>query len=146
MALSQCLHKAEASRSVFSRSYGEKVRFGVVVKAEVRAVIRYEWARGVSGTESHNRLVEVYWSGLMSKHMVRRWCQQFSDGRQQVQDIPRPGRTRTATTDAHVRKVEDMIKANRRITIDGVAAELGIGHERAHKIIHDILRYRNVPA
>jgi len=24
----------------------------------VRAVIRYEWARGVSGTEIHNRLVE----------------------------------------------------------------------------------------
>ncbi|GFQ97567.1 HTH_48 domain-containing protein [Trichonephila clavata] len=111
-------------------------------KEEARAVIRYEWARGVSGTEIHNRLVEVYGPGVMSKQMVRRWCRTFSDGRQQVEDIPRAGRTRTATTDANVGKVDDMIRANRRITIDEVAEELGILHERAQNIIHDILRYR----
>ncbi|GFY53066.1 HTH_48 domain-containing protein [Trichonephila inaurata madagascariensis] len=63
--------------------------------------------------------------------MVRRWCRTFSDGRQQVEDIPRAGWTRTATTDANVGKVDDMIRANRRITIDEVAEELGISHERA---------------
>ncbi|GFR19426.1 histone-lysine N-methyltransferase SETMAR [Trichonephila clavata] len=115
-------------------------------KEEVRAVIRYEWARGVSGTEIHNRLVEVYGPGVMSKQMVRRWCRTFSDGRQQVEDIPRAGRMRTATTDANVGKVDDMIRANRRITIDEVAEELGISHERAQNIIHDILRYRKVSA
>ncbi|GFQ66084.1 histone-lysine N-methyltransferase SETMAR [Trichonephila clavata] len=78
--------------------------------------------------------------------MVRRWCRTFSDGRQQVEDIPRAGRTRTATTDANVGKVDDMIRANRRITIDEVAEELGISHERAQNIIHDILRYRKVSA
>ncbi|GFV54438.1 hypothetical protein TNCV_2865221 [Trichonephila clavipes] len=31
-------------------------------------------------------------------------------------------------------KVDNMIKANRRITIVGVAEELGIGHEQAQKI------------
>ncbi|KFM59274.1 hypothetical protein X975_10673, partial [Stegodyphus mimosarum] len=46
-----------------------------------------------------------------------KWCRTFSDGRQQVEDIPRAERTRTATTDANVRKVDDMIRANRRITI-----------------------------
>ncbi|GFQ73796.1 histone-lysine N-methyltransferase SETMAR [Trichonephila clavata] len=115
-------------------------------KEEVRAVIRYEWARGVSGTEIHNRLVEVYGLGVVSKQMVRRWCRTFSDGRQQVEDMPRAGRTRTATTDANVGKVDDMIRANRRITIDEVAEELGISHERAQNIIHDILRYRKVSA
>ncbi|GFR29243.1 histone-lysine N-methyltransferase SETMAR [Trichonephila clavata] len=39
-----------------------------------------------------------------------------------------------------------MIRANRRITIDEVAEELGISHERAQNIIHDILRYRKVSA
>ncbi|GFR31057.1 histone-lysine N-methyltransferase SETMAR [Trichonephila clavata] len=43
-------------------------------------------------------------------------------------------------------KVDDMIRANRRITIDEVAEELGISHERAQNIIHDILRYRKVSA
>lgn len=115
-------------------------------KEEVRAVIRYEWACGVSGTEIHNRLVEVYGPGVMLKPMVRRWCRTFIDGRQQVEDIPRAGRTRMATTDANVGKVDDMIRVNRRITIDEVAEELGISHERAQNIIHDILRYRKVSA
>ncbi|GFQ91483.1 histone-lysine N-methyltransferase SETMAR [Trichonephila clavata] len=78
--------------------------------------------------------------------MVRRWCRTFSDGRQQVEDILRAGRTSTATTDANVWKVDDMIRANRRITIYEVAEELGISHERAQNIIHDILRYRKVSA
>ncbi|GFS59893.1 histone-lysine N-methyltransferase SETMAR [Trichonephila inaurata madagascariensis] len=115
-------------------------------KEEVRAVIRYEWARGVSGTEIHNRFVEVYGPGVMSKQMVRRWCRTFSDGRQQAEEIPRAGRTHTATTDANVGKVDDMIRANWHITIDEVVEELGISHERAQNIIHYILRYRKVSA
>ncbi|GFR16304.1 histone-lysine N-methyltransferase SETMAR [Trichonephila clavata] len=115
-------------------------------KEEVTAVIHYEWARGVSGTEIHNRLVEVYGPGVMSKQMVRRWCRTFSDVHQQVEDIPRSGWTRTATTDANIGKVDDMIRANRRITVDEVAEELRISHERAQNIIHDILRYRKASA
>ncbi len=80
-------------------------------KEEVRAVVRYEFARGVSGAEIHNRLV-----------------------------------TCTATTDENIRLVDDMINANWRIIIDEVGEELGIGHARAHKIIHDILQYRKVSA
>ena len=89
-------------------------------------IVRYEWARGVSGAEIHNRLVEVYEPDVMMKQMLRRWCRQFSDGRQQVQDIPRPGRLCTANTDENVRKVDERIKANQCITIDGVAEEPGI--------------------
>ncbi|GFY45611.1 histone-lysine N-methyltransferase SETMAR [Trichonephila inaurata madagascariensis] len=75
-----------------------------------------------------------------------RWCHTFSDGRQQVEEIPRAERMRTAATDANVGKVDDMIIANRRITIDEVAEELGISHEQAQNIIHDILRYTKVSA
>ncbi|GFQ84729.1 histone-lysine N-methyltransferase SETMAR [Trichonephila clavata] len=60
--------------------------------------------------------------------------------------MPRPRRPRTDCTEENVRKVDDMVKANRRITIDCVVEELGIGPERAHKIINDILGYRKVLA
>ncbi|GFS31628.1 histone-lysine N-methyltransferase SETMAR [Trichonephila inaurata madagascariensis] len=118
---SVCAKRKPASHLSPGR-YGEKVRFEFVVKGGSESGYpRYEWARGVSGTEIHNRLVEVYGPGVMSKQMVRRWCRTFSDGRQQVEDIPRAGQTRTATTDANVEKVDDMIRVNRRITIDEVA-------------------------
>ncbi|GFQ69240.1 histone-lysine N-methyltransferase SETMAR [Trichonephila clavata] len=48
------------------------------------------------------------------------------------------------TADENMRKLGNMIKVNRRITVDGVAEELGFGYERAHKIINDILGYRKV--
>ncbi|GFY61690.1 histone-lysine N-methyltransferase SETMAR [Trichonephila inaurata madagascariensis] len=99
---SACAKRRPASHLSLGR-YGEKVCFEFVwSKEEVRAVIRYEWAHGVSGTEIHNRLMEVYGPGVISKQMVQRWCRTFSDGRQQVEDIPRAGPTRTATTDANV--------------------------------------------
>ncbi|KAJ4440590.1 hypothetical protein ANN_08736 [Periplaneta americana] len=46
--------------------------------------------------EIHRQLCQVYGPDIMSKQMVRRWCRQFSEGRQNVHDverIPRLGRT-----------------------------------------------------
>ena len=46
--------------------------------------------------------------------------------------------------DANVRKVDEMIKVIWHIIIDGRMEELGINHERVHRIIQDILRYRKM--
>ncbi|GFY40289.1 histone-lysine N-methyltransferase SETMAR [Trichonephila inaurata madagascariensis] len=110
-------------------------------KEEVRAVIRYEWARGVSGTKFPNRLVEVYGPGVMSKQMVRRWCLTFSDGVSKRRTYRGLDERARPLQMQKVGKVDDMIRVNRRITINEAAEELE-SHERAQNIIHDILRYR----
>ncbi|GFS29934.1 hypothetical protein TNIN_483631 [Trichonephila inaurata madagascariensis] len=95
---SACAKRRPASLSFEPRyRYGEKVRFEFVVAEEVRAVICYEWARGVSGTEIHNRLVEVYGPGVMSKQMVREGVAHSVMTSAKWSDILRAGRTRTAT-------------------------------------------------
>ncbi|GFT55245.1 HTH_48 domain-containing protein [Trichonephila clavipes] len=91
---------------------------------EVRAIIHYEWARGVSVAEIYNRLIEVYGPDVMTKQMVRKRCRQFNDGCQQVQGIPRPGRVDTATTHENRRRLDDMIKANLCINNDEIAENL----------------------
>ncbi|GFX14078.1 hypothetical protein TNCV_612831 [Trichonephila clavipes] len=63
-----------------------------------------------------------------------------NDRRQQVQAFFRPGRPRMATTDENARRVNDMIDANWRITVNG-AEDFEIGHERVHKFINHILGY-----
>ncbi|GBO32526.1 hypothetical protein AVEN_195147-1 [Araneus ventricosus] len=48
---------------------------------EVRAVMRYEWARGTSILDIHRRLQSVYGGDAMSGHMVGRSCSMFNEGK-----------------------------------------------------------------
>lgn len=104
------------------------------------AFIRYKWARRLSVAETSIQVVKVNCQRMMLNLMIRKWCPKFSNGRQQNQAIPRPKRMHPDTTDANVKKTDDLIKANRCITIHGIVEELRIEHEIAHNIIHDILR------
>jgi len=45
-----------------------------------------------------------------------------------------------------VELVEQVIRKNRRVTTDEVAVELGISHDSAHHIMHDVLQYHEVCA
>ncbi|GBM37382.1 hypothetical protein AVEN_48153-1 [Araneus ventricosus] len=53
---------------------------------QVRAVVRYEWARETSILDIHRRLQSVYGDDVMSRQMFGRSCSMFSEGRQSVED------------------------------------------------------------
>lgn len=113
---------------------------------EVRAVIRYEWARGTSVSVIHERLQTVYGEQVMSRQRVGRWCCMFSEGRQSVEDEGRSGRPSTSTNENNIARVQDMVLADRRITVSDVASTLRIGRAQAHHMLHDVLGYRKVSA
>jgi transposase len=84
------------------------------LRRKYRAVVRYEWARGTPGTDIHSCLVEVYVPNIMSMEMVRRWCQQFRDGRTSVLDDVKSGRPATATGEENITsRVEELIQWDR---------------------------------
>jgi hypothetical protein len=86
----------------------------------------------------------MYGPDVMSTQMVQRWCQQFRDGRTSVLDDA-TGRPAMAMGDENITgQVEELIQWGRHVTVDNVAMEVGIGHAPAHKLIHDILEYRNI--
>ncbi|UYV61242.1 hypothetical protein LAZ67_1004072 [Cordylochernes scorpioides] len=66
----------------------------------------------------HRNLVSVYGEGCMSIQMVRRWRSWFLEGRQNVHDDERSDRPVTATDNAAVAAVRNVVEANRRVTID----------------------------
>jgi hypothetical protein len=47
-------------------------------------------------------------------------------------------------TEATVQQVEELIRADRRITIDSVATALGCSHSLAYSIMHDLLKFRRL--
>jgi hypothetical protein len=70
----------------------------------------------------------------------------FSQGHSKVVDDARPGGPVEIMTEATVKRVEELIRTDRRITIDSAATALGCSHGLAHSIIHDNLKFRKVCA
>ena len=56
------------------------------------------------------------------------------------------GALSTSTTDDNSKQAQQMILADRRITVDELAYSLEISHNSAHQIIHNDFGFRKVSA
>jgi len=62
-----------------------------------------------------------------------------------VTDSPRPQAHRLVTPEAFA-AVEDIVKENRRETVNEIAAHLDMSHGSAHHIVHNGLQFRKFSA
>jgi len=81
----------------------------------------------------------------MSTSSVRRWVKHFKDGNTSIQDQPHSSRPRTASTEPNMKKADEIIKEDRRVTLDATATKLGIGHNAVQEMIGS-LGYRKICA
>uniref|UniRef100_A0A8D8SXY6 Transposase n=1 Tax=Cacopsylla melanoneura TaxID=428564 RepID=A0A8D8SXY6_9HEMI len=76
---------------------------------------------------------------------VRKWCREFAEGRKNVHD--EAGRGRPSVSDETVTKVEELLLADRRITVREIAQLIGdVSKTTVDKILTDILKYHKVCA
>ena len=115
-------------------------------REEQRAVVRFLWSEGSSGTKIHQRLFAQYGDNALSKTTVYEWIEKFKTGRTSVKHAEGAGRPSTSTSEEKIEQAQQMILANRRITIDEVAQSLQISFGSAQEIIHEILGYNKVSA
>jgi hypothetical protein len=59
----------------------------------------------------------VYGGKCLSRKAVHKWVEKFSLGRSKVADDTQPGRPVEIAAEATVQRVEEFIRADRRITI-----------------------------
>ena len=69
----------------------------------------------------------------------------FKDENTSIQNQPRSGRPRTASTERNNERVDEIIQDDRRVTVDTIARTLGIGHYSVQEMIGN-LGYRKVCA
>ncbi|UYV69306.1 hypothetical protein LAZ67_6003196 [Cordylochernes scorpioides] len=121
-----------------------------VSTCELRSVIRFFTAKNETAVNIHRNLVSVYGKECMSIQMVRRRRSWFLEGQQNVHDDERSGRPVTATDNAAVAAVRNVVKADRRVTIDEIMIRLPpgieIGRSSIGTIMSDILNFRKVCA
>ena len=89
---------------------------------DVRAVIRFLFARKNNAAEINRQLCEVYGLNVMSDSKVRQWRRLFEEGLTNVHDEERSGRPSVITDDL-VEKVNTTLRGNHRFTISELSLE-----------------------
>jgi hypothetical protein len=87
---------------------------------EMRAVIRFLNVRNMKPADIYRQLCEAYREHAMSETMVPGWVIHFTEGRENVHDDPRGGRSPVVNEDL-VRAVEEKFQENRRFTISSLS-------------------------
>ena len=66
------------------------------IKIEMRVNVKFLAKLGKSATETYGLLKEVYGDDCLSRTQVFEWFKRFKEGREDVEDDPRPSRPSTA--------------------------------------------------
>jgi len=106
-------------------------------KQEQRSVIRFVSSEGVKTIENHRRMKVQYGDACLSLQQVYEWTRKFMNGISSVTDPPRPGQAHRVVTPEAIAAVQAIVKENRRVTVNEIAAHLDMSHGSAHNILHD---------
>ena len=101
---------------------------------EQRGVIRFLLAESVKSCEILSRMQRQYGPSCMSRANFYKWVQAFKDGRESITDDLRSGRPVDVSTPEAVQAVEDLIKSDRRVTLDEIATKLDSFLERRNTV------------
>ena len=78
-----------------------------------------------------------YGDECLSLQQVYEWTRKFMTSISSVKDSPRPGQAHRVVTPEANAAVEAIVKENRRITVNEIAAHLDTSHGSAQHIVHD---------
>jgi [histone H3]-lysine36 N-dimethyltransferase SETMAR len=104
-----------------------------------RAMIFYDFKRGLDYTDSYKNLTEAFGDQAPSKKTVFNWFREFSRGRLSFEDDPRSGRPAETATEDNIRRVHAFIEEFRNATYVEIEAELGIDARAIDCILHEHL-------
>jgi len=83
------------------------------------------WAKKIEATDIHKEMLPMYSEHCLSRQTVHSWVQKFSEGQTSIEDEHRAGRPVEIATPETLQRVEDIILAERRVTVDAVATAIG---------------------
>jgi len=78
--------------------------------------------------EIHGRKKVQYGDECLALQQVYKWTRKFMNGISNVRDSPRPGQAHRVVTPEAIAAVEAIVKENRRVTVNEVAAHLDMSH------------------
>ena len=108
-------------------------------KIEHRTVIKFLTKQGKNVQTITEEMSSVYRESCPCKTMVYKWHRLFKQGRESLEDDPRPGRPIEVTTPEIIAKVEKLILEDARLKKKQLAEMVGVSDATIFKILHDHL-------
>ncbi|GFV49703.1 protein GVQW3 [Trichonephila clavipes] len=113
---------------------------------EQRYAIKFCVRLGKNATETFQMLQEAFKDDCISRSQSGKWHKAFKEGREEVADKPRSGRPTTARTEENVDRVREVLRTDRRLSIQQVADTLHMSTFAVHGVVTEDLQMRKVCA
>ena len=84
-------------------------------KIEYCAVIKFFVKEGLTPNEIHSKFIKVYGYSSSLFSTIKKWAAEFKRGHTNLEDDPREGRPKSATTPEIIEQVHDMVLDDRRM-------------------------------
>jgi len=111
---------------------------------EQRYAIKFCVRLGKNATETFQMLQEAFKEDCISRSQSGRWHKAFKESREEIADEPRSGRPTTARTDENVNRVCEVLRSDRRLSIQYIADTLNMSTFAVHRIVTENLQMRNL--
>ena len=99
---------------------------------EQRGVVRFFLSKKkMEGKDINKEMLPMYGEHCLSRQAVHNWVQKFSKVRTNIEDEHQAGRPVEIATPETLQRVEDIIRAERRVTVDAVATAIGCSRGQA---------------
>jgi len=121
----------------------DKMASDMEVRMKQSCVTELLHAETVAPSDIHRRLLNFYGDQAVDVSALRRLVARFSSSDSEVKDKPRSGRPCTAVTPRNEEGLDQLIRANRRITNRKLCTELNIGCNALEAMVA-MLEYRKV--
>jgi len=108
-------------------------------KIQYRAVIKFFVKEGLTLNEIHLKFIKVYGDSSPSFSTIKKWAAEFKHGRTNLEDDPREGHPKSATTPEIVEQVHNMVLDDRQMKVCEIAETIGISKQRVGYILHEEL-------
>ncbi|EGI60232.1 PREDICTED: putative uncharacterized protein FLJ37770 [Acromyrmex echinatior] len=113
---------------------------------EQRYAIKFCMRLGKNATETFQMLQEAFKDDCISRSQSVMWHKAFKEGREEGADEPCSGRPTTARPDENVNRVCEVLRSDRRLSIQYVADTLNMSTCAVHEIVTENLQMRKVCA
>jgi hypothetical protein len=95
-------------------------------KIEYCAVIKFFLKEGLTPNEIDLKFIKVYGDSCPLFSTTKKWAAEFKLGCTSLEDDPREGRQKSATTPEIIEQVHDMVLDDRRMKVREIAETIGI--------------------
>jgi hypothetical protein len=102
-------------------------------------VIKFFVKEGLTPNEIHLKFIKAYGDSSPSFSTTKKGAAEFKHGRTSLENDPREGCPKSATTPEIIEQVHNMVLDDRQMKVRKIAETIGISKKRAGYILHEEL-------